>query len=64
MIGRRALIWSGTAGLLALRANPADKTIRYDFVHEAGEWKVDDIKGAVDGNPWSVGALLVESLKR
>jgi hypothetical protein len=20
------------------RANPADKTIRYDFVHEAGQW--------------------------
>jgi Protein of unknown function (DUF3828) len=45
------------------RANPADKTIRYDFVHEAGQWKIDDIKGAVDGNPWSVRALLVDSLK-
>jgi hypothetical protein len=46
------------------RANPADKTIRYDFVQEAGQWKIDDIKGAVDGSPWSVRALLVESLKR
>ena len=45
------------------RANPADKTIRYDFVHEAGQWKIDDIKGTVDGGPWSVRALLVESLK-
>lgn len=45
------------------RANPADKTIRYDFVHEAGQWKIDDIKGAVDGSPWSVRALLVNSLK-
>jgi hypothetical protein len=45
------------------RANPADKTIRYDFVHEAGQWKIDDIKGAVDGGPWSVRALLVDSLK-
>lgn len=45
------------------RANPADKTIRYDFVHEAGQWKIDDIKGAVDGSPWSVRALLVDSLK-
>ena len=45
------------------RANQADKTIRYDFVHEAGQWKVDDIKGAVDGGPWSVRALLVDSLK-
>ena len=45
------------------RANPADNTIRYDFVHEAGHWKIDDIKGAVDGGPWSVRALLVDSLK-
>lgn len=45
------------------RANPADKTIRYDFVREAGEWKIDDIKGAVDGAPWSVRALLTASLK-
>ena len=46
------------------RANAADKTIRYDFVHEAGQWKIDDIKGAVDGIPWSVRSLLVDSLKR
>jgi hypothetical protein len=45
------------------RANAADKTIRYDFVHEASRWKIDDIKGAVDGSPWSVRALLVNSLK-
>jgi Protein of unknown function (DUF3828) len=45
------------------RTNAADKTIRYDFVQEAGQWKVDDIKGAVDGSPWSVRALLVDSLK-
>ena len=45
------------------RANAADKTIRYDFVQEAGQWKIDDIKGAVDGSPWSVRALLVDSLK-
>jgi hypothetical protein len=45
------------------RTNAADKTIRYDFVQEAGQWKIDDIKGAVDGSPWSVRALLVDSLK-
>jgi uncharacterized protein DUF3828 len=45
------------------RANAADKTIRYDFVNEAGQWKIDDIKGAVDGSPWSIRALLVDSLK-
>lgn len=45
------------------RSKAADKTIRYDFVFEAGQWKIDDIKGAVDGSPWSVRALLVVSLK-
>ena len=45
------------------RAKAADNTIRYEFVHEAGQWKIDDIKGAVDGGPWSVRALLVDSLK-
>jgi hypothetical protein len=45
------------------RANPADNTIRYDFVHEAGQWKIDDIKGADDGGPWSVRALLTDFLK-
>lgn len=45
------------------RANAADKTIRYDFVREAGQWKIDDIKGAVDGSPWSVRALLIDSFK-
>lgn len=37
-----------------------DKTVRYDFVLEAGQWKIDDIKAAVDGSPWSVRALLVD----
>ena len=45
------------------RANAADKAIRYDFVLESGQWKIDDIKGAVDGSPWSVRALLVDSFK-
>lgn len=45
------------------RRKASDKTIGYDFVFEAGQWKIDDIKGAVDGSPWSVRALLVDSLK-
>ena len=45
------------------RTNAADKIIRYDFVLEGGQWKIDDIKGAVDGSPWSVRALLVDSFK-
>jgi uncharacterized protein DUF3828 len=45
------------------RANAADKTIRYDFVREAGAWRINDIMGAVDGSPWSVRALLAAALK-
>jgi hypothetical protein len=45
------------------RANPADKTIRYDLVHEAGQWKIDEIKGAVDGKAWSLRAMLTDFLK-
>src|SRR5258707_12885511 len=31
---------------------PADRTVRYDLVHDGAEWKIDDIKGASDGEPW------------
>jgi hypothetical protein len=41
----------------------ADETIRYDFVREAGLWKIDDIKGTVDGKPWSIRQLFVNYLK-
>jgi Protein of unknown function (DUF3828) len=42
---------------------PADQTIRYDFVREAGGWKIDEIKGAVDGKAWSLRAMLTDFLK-
>jgi hypothetical protein len=45
------------------QANAADKTIRYDFVREAGQWRIDDFRGAVDGKPWSIRAILAASLK-
>jgi hypothetical protein len=41
----------------------ADQTVRYDFVRDAGDWKIDDIKGASDGEPWSIRGMLTESLK-
>lgn len=47
----------------APRANPADDVERYDFVRDGGHWKIDDIRGATDGKPWSVRALLMYSLK-
>jgi hypothetical protein len=42
---------------------PADRTIRYEFVRDGAEWKIDDIKGASDGEPWSIRAMLAASLK-
>ena len=45
------------------RSKPADRTIRYDFVREAGGWKIDEIKGAVDGDVWSLRAILTDFLK-
>jgi hypothetical protein len=44
-------------------SKPADQVIRYNFVRDSGAWKIDDISGASDGEPWSVRDLLTESLK-
>ena len=38
----------------------ADQVVRYDFVREGNEWKIDDIKGASDGEPWSIRDMLTE----
>ena len=45
------------------RTKPADGTIRYDFVRDAGPWKIDDIRGSVEGEPWSIRGLLLDSFK-
>ncbi|MBC9880472.1 DUF3828 domain-containing protein [Bradyrhizobium sp. INPA01-394B] len=42
---------------------PADQVVRYDFVREAGSWKIDDIKGTSDGEAWSIRKMLSDSLK-
>jgi hypothetical protein len=41
----------------------ADQTLRYDFVRDGATWKIDDIQGASDGEPWSIRSMLAESLK-
>ena len=41
----------------------ADQVVRYEFVREGDKWKIDDIKGASDGEPWSIRAMLASSLK-
>jgi hypothetical protein len=45
------------------RKTRADETIRYEFLRESSGWKIDDIKGTVDGKPWSVRALLLDFFK-
>lgn len=44
-------------------AKAADRIIRYDFVRENGQWRIDDFRGAADGKPWSIRAILTRSLK-
>ena len=41
----------------------ADDVIRYDFVRDGAHWRIDDIRGSVDGKPWSVRQMLDASLK-
>lgn len=50
-------------GYRTARKNQADQVIRYEFVREGDKWKIDDIKGAVDGQPWSIRTMLADSLK-
>jgi hypothetical protein len=41
----------------------ADQVIRYELAREGKDWKIDDISGASDGEPWSIRAMLADSLK-
>ncbi|THD75161.1 MAG: DUF3828 domain-containing protein [Bradyrhizobium sp.] len=59
----RAVIAVTIAGHRAPPAKPEDQVIRYNFVRDDGQWKIDDISGAVDGEPWSIRDMLKESLK-
>jgi hypothetical protein len=45
------------------RTKPADQIVHYDFVRDGARWKIDDIKGAADGAPWSIRGMLQDSLK-
>jgi hypothetical protein len=42
---------------------PADGSIRYNFVRDGTQWKIDDISGASDGEAWSIRQMLTDSLK-
>ena len=59
----RAVIAVTIAGRGKPRAKPADNIIRYTLVREDGAWKIDDISGSSDGEPWSIRGMLADSLK-
>jgi hypothetical protein len=59
----KAVIAVTIADRNSVRRKPADQVVLYDLVHDGGEWKIDDIKGASDGEPWSIRAMLTGSLK-
>ena len=43
--------------------NEPPQIVRYDFVREGNQWKIDDIRGEVEKTPWSVREMLGEFLK-
>ena len=59
----KAVIAVTLTGRAAKPPKPADRTVRFDFVRDAGLWKIDDIRSASDGEPWSIRAMLSDSLK-
>src|SRR5260370_28720556 len=59
----KAVIAVTIAGRNTPPRKPADRTVRYDFVRDAGDWKIDDIKGTSDGEPCAIRAMLSASLK-
>jgi hypothetical protein len=59
----KAVIAVTIAGHGGAREKPADNTVRYNFVRDDGQWKIDDISGASDGEPWSIRGMLADSLK-
>ena len=39
--------------------DPRDRiTVRYDMVLENGRWRIDDIRGLIDGKEWSIRAII------
>jgi len=59
----KAVISVTITGHRGARSKPGDNVIHYEFVRDGGNWKIDDIKGAIDGEPWSIRAMLADSLK-
>ncbi|PZA11997.1 DUF3828 domain-containing protein [Rhodopseudomonas palustris] len=41
----------------------ADSVIRYNLVRDGTSWRIDDIRGSAEGQPWSVRQMLETSLQ-
>ena len=59
----KATIAATFIGHRTTRAAAADQTVRFDFVRDQAQWKIDDIRGASDGQPWSIREMLKAALK-
>ena len=59
----KAVVAVTISGRGAPRPKSVDNTIRYDLVRDDGQWKIDDISGASDGEAWSIRGMLADSLK-
>jgi len=46
------------------RNAPEENVVRYDFIREGGRWKIDDVRGFIKPDPWSLKHELSEALKR
>jgi hypothetical protein len=60
-VGNSRLLAASLRGALA--PPPPIRPCANDFVRDAGQWKIDDIKGSADGRPCPSAALLAASLK-
>jgi hypothetical protein len=60
---RATVIAKLTAGQPFVRHSPEENVLRYDFIREDGHWKIDDVRGTIDKEEWSIRALLTEALK-
>jgi Protein of unknown function (DUF3828) len=59
----KAVVAVTISGRGAPRPKSIDNTIRYNLVRDDGQWKIDDIGGASDGEAWSIRSMLTDSLK-
>lgn len=53
-----ALLAVTLTGRFTERARAADAVVRYALVLEDGSWRIDDLRGSVDGEAWSLREIL------